>query len=109
MHKNGANNPGILYFNAVKSEGEGNNEDNKQKEEPEEENPAFHTETIITNAEAASMGLVNIANFVTSSDTQEIIVENIDFDALQMQQHFLVTPAASSAAGSTSVQLCKLR
>ena len=60
-----------------------------------------------TNAEAAALGLVSINTYDTSTEeannaleTQEIIVENIDLDALQ--QHFVIT-------SNSPTQVCKLR
>ena len=62
---------------------------------------------IASNAEAAALGLVSINTYDTSTEeannaleTQEIIVENIDLDALQ--QHFVIT-------SNSPTQVCKLR
>ena len=67
-------------------------------------NPSETISIITSNAEAAALGLVSIGTFEPSNDangleTQEIIVENIDLDALQ--QHFVITSSPS--------QVCKLR
>jgi len=65
---------------------------------------------IASNAtEAAALGLVSIGTYETSTctvdandlETQEIIVENIDLDALQQQ--FVITSSSSTP------QICKLR
>lgn len=67
---------------------------------------------IASNAtEAAALGLVSIGTYETSTctvdandlETQEIIVENIDLDALQQQ--FVIT----SSSSSSNPQICKLR
>ena len=54
--------------------------------------------SIITGPEAAALGL--FPSDANELETQEIIVENIDLDALQ--QHFVITSSNSST-------VCKLR